>query len=190
VVVLFLVCPRELVSFFLYRGKFEQAWLQPAARTLFCFGCALPGVALYILSGQVLVVKKKVTVYAALGVLTQLLPVGLNLAGYQRYGLPFFAVSWGLAHACSGLLMSVIGGIWERKQLLGLLRLCGVLVFSLAACRLFYQYVQALSPLMVLISVMLCCGLSVLLFLYLFRMRELDTLKRKLKPVFHSPEHE
>lgn len=180
VVVLFIVCPQDIVHFFLLRGSFAHEWLMPASRTLFWFGLGLPGATLYTMSGQALIVQKKPALYAGLGVAAQLIPMLLNFLFYKQYGLPFFAVSWSITQYVVALVMFYFTETFERSSIRSYLQLATLMAITIFSCFTLHWLIASFSDWQIILWIGFSCFVIVVLLLYLLKMEEFTVLKRTI----------
>jgi len=68
-------------------------------------GWGLLGVAIYAVGSQTLIARGQITLYARLGLLTQVLNIVISLFFYRAYGAVAIAVAWGLSYGLTGFLM-------------------------------------------------------------------------------------
>ncbi len=180
VVTLFVVCPQDIIHFFLLRGNFSHDWLTPASQTLFWFGIGLPGSALYSMSGQALIVQKRPAIYASLGVAAQVLPMGLNFLFFKKFGLPFFAISWSVAQYLAAFAMLYFTRIFKYDSIRLCLQVVALILITIVISFGLHSIVSDFKDWQIILFISVACSIIIVSLLYLLKMEEFDVLKKAI----------
>lgn len=189
-IVLFVICPLEIVRVFLLRGAFDPVFVEPTARALFWFGFSIVSIIYYSTNAQALVAQGRTKITALIAGSLGFLVLALNLLFFKRYGVQTLAFSWTIGHLLAGLIMYFAVSIKEIKLMfIELIRKVSILVLTLVICSLIYivvtkvfvKGVSLFNNLFILCSIGLSSILSEIMFIYLLRFKEREIISGFLK---------
>lgn len=104
-IVLFLVCPVEIVKVFLLRGAFDPKFVTPTSNALFWFGFGIVSIIFYSACAQALVSQGKTKTTAIISGSLGFFVLAINLLFYSKFGVQLLAFSWSFGHLIAGVIM-------------------------------------------------------------------------------------
>jgi peptidoglycan biosynthesis protein MviN/MurJ (putative lipid II flippase) len=116
-VIIFIICPVEIVRVFLLRGAFDPKFLIPTADALFWFGFGIVSIIFFSTNAQALVAQGRTKITAFISGLLGFLILSINLVFYKKYGIQVLAFSWSAGHFVGGVIMYFMISIKEFRLL-------------------------------------------------------------------------
>lgn len=168
----------DLIRAFLLHGRFDVLWEPALTQSLRYFGYGLPGTVICMIAGQVMIVRQKVRVYALVSVVAQLVPVLINYLYFRTGGLPVFAMSWAIGQSGAALFLLMLSGLWELRELKGLLKIGLICLCSMATAEAIIFLLSVADLWLRLAALVIIQLLLLLTALRAFRMEEFLVLQR------------
>lgn len=126
-----------LCDFLFNKGSIDSEGLNRIVRLTQMFGFAFIGVILYIMTGMSLLASNKRKQYATIGVLTQIVVLGLNFALIEKIGVYTLPINYGLAHFITAIIMWAILEVEYKYNLTLLIARCVIIILCFSCFLLF-----------------------------------------------------
>lgn len=97
--------------FFANSASVSEADMDSISELLAVLGWGLLGVAVYAVASQTLIARGRISHYAKLGLLTQVLYILISWLLFSKFGPVAIAAGWGISYAVTGLLMQLYAKI-------------------------------------------------------------------------------
>jgi putative peptidoglycan lipid II flippase len=117
IIIIFVICPVEIVRVFLLRGAFDHKFLIPTSDALFWFGFGIVSIIFFSTNAQALVAQGRTRITAIISGLLGFLILSINLIFYKKYGIQVLAFSWSVGHFVGGVIMYFMISIKEFRLL-------------------------------------------------------------------------
>ncbi len=178
-VILFTVCPREMVELLLFRGQFMKEYIDVTAETLFWFGFGIIGIVFINVAGQAQIAKKQSFRFAVIASLIAIVSAVLNLLFFESLKIIIFPITWGGTLFLGGMYMYLSGKERRREKYVTVLKLLSVSIFILAAGFMIKEHLllklavfNEYNNIFIIASTFMLSGILYLLLLYFLKFEE------------------
>lgn len=177
--VVFCIGNEDLISLLLFRGNFDASWVKPTAKALLFFGAGLPGLILFVFAGQYLLLRDRPGQYAALHISTQIIQLFINYFLFSTMGIATFAFSWSFTNCiCAFFMLYTLNKTAEIPMIRQLVPVLGLSILALGITYGLHASMTSGSHLLRLIMCTASYCITLFIFSYIFKIREVSTLRK------------